>query len=330
MIIITGSAGFIGSNLVAEFEQRYPSKKIVVCDWFEKGDKWRNLSGRAVYDFIEPEMLFDFIQNNEDDDIEAVFHMGASSSTTETDVDFIMSRNYQSSMDLWKLCTIFDIRFIYASSAATYGDGNQGFDDDQSLPHLQKLHPLNPYGWSKHIVDKAIIQRVEAGEPTPPQWAGLKFFNVYGPNEYHKGGQKSVVAGLYPTIKEGKPAKLFKSYKDGYVDGGQLRDFVWVGDCVNVMMWLYENPTVSGIFNVGTGQARTFEDLAKAVFLALGKKPKIEYFDMPETLRDKYQYFTEASMKKLQNHGYNIPFTSLEEGVKNYVQNFLEKENPYR
>ncbi len=330
MIIITGAAGFIGSNLTAELENRFPHKKLILCDWFGEGDKWRNLAARKPYDMVPPEDLFDYIQEH-NNDIEIIFHMGASSSTMEKNVDYIMDVNYYFSLNLWNLCSTYSIRFIYASSAATYGDGSLGFDDDTSLTYLNKLRPLNPYGWSKHLFDLAVIQRVERKEAMPPQWVGLKFFNVYGPNENHKANQKSVISTMYPKVKEGKPARLFKSYNCTYPDGEQKRDFIWVDDCIEVMIWLYKNKTVSNIFNVGTGKARSFLDLAKAVFAASKKKEVIEYYDMPENLRDKYQYFTEANMKKLKSYGYKIPFTSLEDASKIYIEKYLNNEkNPYR
>ena len=219
---------------------------------------------------------------------------------------------------------------IYASSAATYGDGSVGFDDDGSPEGLARLRPLNPYGWSKHAFDRYVARTVTEGSRTPPQWAGLKFFNVYGPNEGHKGEQASVIAKLHPQVVDGQPARLFKSHRSDYVDGGQVRDFIWVEDCVDVMLWLAENRIVSGLFNVGTGQARSFADLARATFAAMGREAVIEYIDMPEALRDRYQYFTQASIGRLRAAGYQKPFTSLEEGVRRYVTGFLGAVDPHR
>lgn len=330
MIIITGAAGFIGSNLSAKLERAYTNKKIILCDFFGIDDKWKNLANRSPYQIISPDTLFDYIEQHKEA-IEIIFHMGASSSTMETDVDYLMKNNYCYSLSLWSLCAKHSIRFIYASSAATYGDGSSGFDDNIPLSALEKLRPLNPYGWSKHLFDVAIAKRIRNKEPSPPQWAGLKFFNVYGPNEYHKGNQQSVISTLYNKIKSDHPASLFKSNNKNYADGQQKRDFIWVEDCVDVMNWFYENEKVSGIFNVGTGEARTFADLAKAVLSSCNKEEKIEYIDMPEHLREKYQYFTQASMKKLRSHGYQKPFTPLEKAIALYVNQYLSNESfPYK
>jgi ADP-L-glycero-D-manno-heptose 6-epimerase len=262
--------------------------------------------------------------------MEVIVHMGAISATTETDADKIAANNFSLSLALWKWCAMSNVRFIYASSAATYGDGTAGFDDDWSIEHLAKLHPMNAYGWSKHLFDRRVARKIAQGSRKPPQFAGLKFFNVYGPNEYHKGGQQSVVAQVYPHAKEDAAYQLFRSHNPKYKDGGQMRDFIWVGDVVNVVMWLLDNPQVSGIFNVGTGKARTFLDLASAVYRALGKEPKIKFQDTPMAIRDKYQYFTEANMARLRAAGYDRPFTSLEDGVTQYVQHFLDCPDRYR
>ncbi len=329
MIIVTGGTGFIGSNLVAALEEK-GAKDIVVCDTFGEGDKWRNIAKRELRDIVHPDHLFDYLETHKDK-IEVIFHMGAISSTTEKDVDLIVETNVVLSRRLWKWCGTNGKRLIYASSAATYGDGDEGFDDVQSVEGLAKLKPLNAYGWSKHLFDRRVARVLEEkSEPIPPQWAGLKFFNVYGPNEYHKEDQMSVICKLYPQVVAGASAKLFKSYRDDYKDGGQLRDFVYVKDCVNVMIWLYENEKVSGLFNVGTGQARSFKDLAESTFKAAGKEPKINYIDMPEQLREKYQYFTEANISNLRQAGYDKEFTSLEDGIGDYVQNYMAKEDGFR
>ncbi len=220
--------------------------------------------------------------------------------------------------------------FIYASSAATYGAGEHGFDDDPSAESLARLRPLNLYGWSKHLFDRWLTAELDAGRPAPPQWAGLKFFNVYGPNERHKGAQASVVAGIYPKIVAGKPARLFASHHPRIADGDQRRDFVWVGDCADVVVWLLDHPEVSGLFNCGSGQARSFLDLANAVFAAIGRTPVIEFVPTPEQIRDKYQYFTEARMDRLRAAGYDRAFTSLEDGVATYIQCYLATPDPYR
>ncbi len=327
MIVVTGGAGFIGSNLVAGLAARGVTD-IAVVDRFRDGDKWRNLAKREVKALVRPEEVMAFLDRHAAE-VEAVLHMGAISATTERDVDKIVANNVALSMDLWSWCAWRGARFIYASSAATYGDGAQGFDDDGSVEGLAGLRPLNAYGWSKHLFDRRVARAVRDGEVTPPQWAGLKFFNVYGPNEAHKGDMMSVVAKLHPTLLAGEPARLFKSHRAGIDDGGQRRDFIWVGDCVDVMLWLLDHPQASGLFNVGTGKARSFKDLAQASFAALGQAPRITYVDMPETLRDKYQYFTQASIDRLRAAGYTAPFTELEEGVRRYVQDHLSQPDPY-
>ncbi len=328
MIIVTGGAGFIGSNIVEELEaQGY--KDIVVVDWLGTEDKWKNIAKRELAAIVAPENMFEYINKNKEQ-IEAIIHMGAISATTEKDVDLIIRSNFELSWKLWEFCRDNNKQFIYASSAATYGDGSLGFVDRSDLEYLNQLHPLNPYGWSKVLFDRKVSREVLEKRGTPKQYAGLKFFNVYGPNEYHKGGQKSVVAHIFPDVKIGNEVKLFKSHNSKYKDGEQLRDFVWVGDCVSVVMWLLKNPNVSGLFNVGTGQARTFYDLAKATWTAMGKEPKIGFKEMPETLRDKYQYYTQADLSNLRAKGYNKPMTPLEEGIRQYVQNFLNKEDAYK
>ena len=328
MIVVTGGAGFIGSNLVAALEARGITD-IAVVDRFGADDKWRNLAKRELAALTPPEQTLAFLDQHAAE-IDTVFHMGAISATTERDVDLIVATNIALSQEIWRWCAWRGARMIYASSAATYGGGENGFDDDGSCDGLAKLRPLNAYGWSKHLVDRRVARVVANGETTPPQWAGLKFFNVYGPNEEHKGDMKSVVAKLYPQLREGKVARLFKSHRPDYADGGQLRDFIWVGDCVDVMLWLYDNPNVSGLFNVGTGKARSFKDLALATFAAMEREPQIEYFDMPAELRGKYQYFTQARTDRLRSAGYDRPFTELEEGVRRYVQDYLATDDPYR
>ncbi len=326
-ILVTGAAGFIGSNIVAELSSR--GDTVVVCDWLEQGDKWKNLAKHVISDFIDPDNLMAWLEKN-GSDTKAIVHMGAISATTETDGDLILNRNFRPTKALWDWATEHRKSFIYASSAATYGDGDSGFDDDQSEEALARLHPLNLYGWSKHAFDKYVARLEKNGGKTPHQWAGLKFFNVYGPNEYHKEGMKSVIAQSYPKIAAGEAVTLFKSHNPKYEDGGQLRDFVYVKDCVKVILWLLDNPQVSGLFNLGTGQARSFKDLARATFKATGKTENIQYIDTPEAIRDKYQYFTEANMKKLREVGYGGNFYSLEDGIAEYVTDYLSKPDPYR
>jgi len=327
MFLVTGGAGFIGSNIVAALEEKGRGP-IVVCDRLRHGDKWKNIAKRELADIVHPDDLPGYLDTHRGS-IEAIFHMGAISATTETDADKIIDNNFKLSLYLWNWCTENHSRLIYASSAATYGDGDNGFVDDTDLEAQAKLRPLNPYGWSKVLFDRRILRKIKDGEPHPPQWAGLKFFNVFGPNEYHKGTMQSVVSHIYPKAAAGENAPLFKSHHPDYEDGGQTRDFIWVGDCIKVMMWLLDTPDVSGIFNCGTGQGRTFLDLAKAVYTALGKEPDISFIPTPEQIRDKYQYFTEADMNKLREAGFNGEFTPLEEGIRQYVQDFLHTDDPY-
>lgn len=323
-ILVTGGAGFIGSNIARAFAA--DGWRVVVADWLEDGPKWLNLRDILLDDVIRPEAVPAFVER-EGGRLHAIVHMGAISATTERDGDKIVARNIRPTLDLWDQCARKGIRFLYASSAATYGDGTDGFRDEEGAAALDRLAPLNAYGWSKLMADRRFAADVAAGRPVPPQWAGLRFFNVYGPGEAHKGDMRSVIHKIYPTAAAGEPVTLFKSHDPGYEDGGQLRDFVYVGDCVAVVRWLVETPTASGIFNVGTGQARSFADLAKAVFAAAGRDPRITYVDMPVSIRDAYQYFTEADVSKLRAAGFTRPFTSLEEGVRIYVTEHLRGRN---
>ncbi|HZW16782.1 MAG TPA: ADP-glyceromanno-heptose 6-epimerase, partial [Brevundimonas sp.] len=251
------------------------------------------------------------------------------SSTTEADADLIIRTNFTLSRDIWDWCALRDARMVYASSAATYGDGEQGFEDDDSLEGMASLRPLNAYGYSKMLFDQYAARQSDRGQ-SPSQWAGLKFFNVYGPNEYHKGGMKSVVAQIWPRVAAGEPVTLFRSHNPAYADGGQMRDFVFVDDVVDIVDWLLDTPAVSGVFNAGSGQARSFLDLANATFVAAGKEARVEYVDTPESIRDKYQYFTEARMERVRAAGFGGQSTPLEEGVRRYVQDFLATADPYR
>ncbi|MCZ8086478.1 MAG: ADP-glyceromanno-heptose 6-epimerase [Brevundimonas sp.] len=329
IIVVTGGAGFIGSNIVARLtgEDNYD---VVVCDRLETASsgKWRNLAKHDIADLWAPEELFDQLEGVADR-VSAIVHMGAISSTTEEDADLIARTNFSLSRDLWTWAAERRSRLIYASSAATYGDGAQGFVDNDSPEALGALRPLNAYGWSKALFDRYAVREAARGH-APRQWAGLKFFNVYGPNEGHKGGMKSVVAQIWPKVAAGEPVQLFRSHREGFADGGQLRDFVHVDDVVDMIGWMLGSREVSGVFNAGSGRARSFADLATATFAAAGREPQISYIDMPEILREKYQYFTEADMSRVRAAGYDGQSTPLEEGVRRYVQDFLSQSDPYR
>lgn len=327
MIVVTGGAGFIGSNLLAGLEAQ-GEKALVVSDRLDDGDKWQNVAKRSLYDIVRPGDLMPFLDSHRNE-VTAIFHLGAISDTTVLDTERLLETNFRLSVALWKYATKEGIRFFYASSAATYGDGSQGFDDDGSPEALSKFRPLNPYGWSKHLFDQYVAKAVREGQAEPPQWVGLKFFNVYGPNEYHKGRQESVIAQIFPDVKAGRPVRLFRSHNPDYLDGGQLRDFLWVGDSIEVILWLYAHPHVSGLFNLGSGKARSFLDLAHALFAAFNAKPRIEFIDTPEEVRERYQYFTQAEMSRLRQAGYNQPFHSLEDGIKRYVCDHLNTADPY-
>jgi ADP-L-glycero-D-manno-heptose 6-epimerase len=326
MIIITGATGFIGSNIAADLNSKGRTDLLLVDDLGNQG-KWKNIAKRRFLDLVDYREL-DQLLAKLDQPADAVFHMGANSSTTSTDGDEILRVNLHATMAWWRWCTDTGTPFIYASSAATYGDGCQGFDDDQSPEALDRLAPLNLYGWSKHQFDKWAVERAAEGK-APPQWVGLKFFNVYGPNEYHKGDMRSLVAKNTALIARGETIRMFKSHREGYVDGGQLRDFVYVKDCCAVMMRMLENRQVSGLFNMGTGRARSFFDLMQAIGTALGKPVNIEYVDMPESIRPNYQYFTQASMGRLEATGLGGVFQTLEEGVADYVSRYLTQPDPW-
>jgi ADP-L-glycero-D-manno-heptose 6-epimerase len=319
LIVVTGGAGFIGSHIVLDLAEA--GWRVVVSDLLRSGSKWHNLAAAQLHDVVRPDALFEWLGRHRDK-IPAIVHMGGVSSTTESDVDKFVENNIRLTLDLWEWCAANATRFIYASSAATYGDGSAGFRDDQSPATLAALRPLNAYGWSKHIIDRRLVDDVVRGRPTPPQWAVLKFFNVYGRNETHKGDMQSVVSKIFPIIKAGEPVTLFKSHNPRYADGGQLRDFVYVKDCVASVRWLLRNSMSSGLFNVGTGTARSFLDLVGAVCAALGRVPNIRFIDTPVEFRGRYQYFTQADITKLRVAGFDQPFHSLEDGIRDYVQSF--------
>jgi ADP-L-glycero-D-manno-heptose 6-epimerase len=326
MLLVTGGAGFIGSNVVASLNEAGRAD-IAVNDVLGSDAKWHNLAGRQIADFVPPAELARWLDGRK---LDAVLHLGAISSTTATDGDAIMENNFRLSLRLLDWCASNRTPFIYASSAATYGDGEQGYADDWSNGALKRLKPLNLYGWSKHLFDLALVERARRKDKLPPQWAGLKFFNVFGPNEYHKGEMMSLVAKRFDEAKAGKPVRLFKSHRSGIADGEQKRDFIYVDDAIAVVRWLMDTPAVSGIFNVGTGQARSFRDSMSAMFAALGRQPAIEYIDMPVSIRDSYQYFTQAETANLRRAGYNADFTPLEAAVKRYVDCYLDRTDRYR
>jgi ADP-L-glycero-D-manno-heptose 6-epimerase len=326
MLLVTGGAGFIGSNVVAALNDAGRAD-VVVCDVLGHDGKWRNLAKRQLADIVPPAELPDWLSGRK---LDAILHLGAISETTATDGDLVIETNFRFSMRLLDWCTANATPFIYASSASTYGDGAQGFRDDPSVDALKRLRPMNLYGWSKHLFDLAVAERAARGDKLPPQWAGLKFFNVFGPNEYHKGTMMSVLARRFDDVKAGRPVQLFKSHRDGIADGDQRRDFIYVDDVVRVMMWLLATPGVSGIFNVGTGKARSFRDLMLAAYAALGQAPNIRYVDMPEAIRGSYQYFTQSEVDRLQRAGYNGGFTALEEAVDAYVKGFLDRADRFR
>ena len=328
MLIVTGGAGFIGSNLLAELEARGLGP-LVVIDELGSGDKWRNLAKRALYDVAPPARLPEILARYAPR-VSGIFHLGAISDTTWTDGNAIVEHNIRLSFDLWDWCASHRIPLIYASSAATYGDGAAGFDDAQSCEALARLRPLNLYGWSKHVVDRKFLAVASSGGPAPPHWAGFKFFNVYGPNEYHNWPMRSVALQLFEQINRGEPARLFKSGRPDCVDGGQLRDFVWVDDVTDAMIWMFQSGAQSGVFNVGSGKARSFAELARAVFEALGKESHLQFIDMPPHLQERYQYYTEARLDRLRVAGWRRNTTSLEHGVRAYVRGYLVQEDRYR
>ncbi len=322
MIIVTGGAGFIGSAFVWKLNGE-GIEDVIVVDHLGTSDKWKNLVPLRFEDYLRKDDFFDMVC---DDDVpfevSAVVHMGACSSTTERDADYLWENNFAYTRTLAEWALDHDIRFIYASSAATYGDGSQGFSDDHGK--IPALKPINMYGYSKQVFDLWVLR-----EKLEKKMAGIKFFNVFGPNEYHKGDMTSVIFKAFHQIRQTGKVRLFKSYLPEYPDGGQMRDFVYVKNCVDVLWWLLKHPKTNGIFNLGTGRARTWNDLINAVYAAMNLAPDIEYIEMPEGLRNQYQYFTEADMGKLKKAGAPVDFPALEDSVRDYVQNYLQKPDPH-
>jgi len=318
MIVVTGAAGFIGSYFVSYLNKK-ERENIIVVDDFSYPEKNKNLNGKKIVGQIERTEFIEWFKENAEK-VTFVYHLGARTNTAEFDTELLNELNVEYSQSIWEICTEHKIGLIYASSAATYGLGEHGYKDSQEV--IDKLEPLNPYGRSKNEFDKWAFAQSE----TPPFWAGLKFFNVYGPNEYHKGRMASVIFHAHKQIEESGGMKLFQSHNPDYKDGEQKRDFVYVKDLAQVMLWLREAMPENGLYNMGSGKARTFLDLVNATFKAMGKEPKVSFIPTPEDIRDKYQYFTEADMSKLKEAGYTDDFTSLEEGVKDYVQNYLSEE----
>ena len=332
MIVITGGAGMIGSVIAWHLNKKLGRNDLIIVDHITHEAQWQNLVHRQYVEYLDKDQLFDFLDGNDGDvEITAVIHMGAISATTERDFNKLVEANIHYSQDLWGWCAEHEVPFFYASSAATYGNGAAGYDDT----HIEKLRPLNAYGYSKHFFDQWVLRQVAENAAQPPAWAGFKFFNVYGPNEYHKERMASVAFHTFNQVKDTGRMQLFKSNKADVTDGMQMRDFVYVKDCAEIIVHFLsqaiatKKPCKNAIYNIGTGKARSFNDLANAVMLSMDKAPQIEYIDMPEDLQGKYQYFTQASVAKLRAAGYTKAFTSLEEGVNDYVQNYLLSEDKY-
>lgn len=328
MIVITGGAGMIGSIIAWHLNTKLNRDDIVIVDRITHEDQWQNLAHRKYAHYLDKDQLMSWLEGRKD--IEAIIHMGAISATTERDFNKLVETNIQYSQNLWTWCATNEVPFFYASSAATYGDGNLGYDDAS----IDNLRPLNGYGYSKHFFDQWALRQVNNNLPTPPSWAGFKFFNVYGPNEYHKERMASVAFHTFNQFSETGTMKLFKGTKAGVEDGMQMRDFVYVKDAAAVVNYFLDaaiakKAAPNGIYNIGTGKARSFKDLAISVMQSMKREPHITFVDMPEDLQGKYQYFTEAAMNKLAAAGYTTPFHSLEDGVRDYVQNYLIQEDKY-
>ncbi len=326
MLVVTGGAGFIGSVLAAALNEAGRSD-LVIVDRFGHDEKWRNIAKRDFFEIVPVEALHSWLERF-GGEVEAIFHLGAISTTTFTDADEIIANNLNYSIALWRWCAAAKRPLIYASSAATYGDGTAGFDDAGGIDAFKRLRPMNLYGWSKHAFDLWALRQAVAGA-APPHWVGLKFFNVFGPNEYHKGDMMSLVAKNYRKLAAGETIRLFKSHRPDYRDGEQRRDFVYAKDCVAAMLWLWRQGRDSGIYNIGSGEARSFLDLINALGTACGRAPNIEFVDIPPEIRPNYQYFTEAKLTRLRQAGYNAPFTPLEAAVTDLVTHHLAQSDPY-
>jgi ADP-L-glycero-D-manno-heptose 6-epimerase len=326
MLVVTGGTGFIGSVLAAALNEAGRSD-LVIVDRFGHDEKWRNIAKRDFFEIVPVEALHSWLERF-GGEVEAIFHLGAISTTTFTDADEIIANNLNYSIALWRWCAAAKRPLIYASSAATYGDGTAGFDDAGGIDAFKRLRPMNLYGWSKHAFDLWALRQAAAGA-APPHWAGLKFFNVFGPNEYHKGDMMSLVAKNYRKVAAGETIRLFKSHRPDYRDGEQRRDFVYAKDCVAAMLWLWRQGRDSGIYNIGSGEARSFLDLINALGTACGRAPNIEFVDIPPEIRPNYQYFTEATLTRLRQVGYNAPFTPLEAAVTDLVTHHLAQSDPY-
>ena len=323
LIVVTGGAGFIGSNLVEEMACR--RQLVVVIDDFDNPAKWDNIRHPNIHDLVNWSEAFDWLDQHAQE-ISAVYHLGAISATTANNINLLLAKNVHFTNSIWEWCVRYEKPLIYASSAATYGSGELGFSDTMSLQELEALAPLNPYAWSKHIVDLRNARAAAVGAPQPPAWYGVKFFNVYGPRETHKGEMRSVALKLYETVKTGSHVELFRSHRPDFGDGKQLRDFVYVKDCVEVLLWLMQQRPESGIYNIGTGNAESFLEIANAVIAETRPQTDLRFIDMPEAIRERYQYFTQADIAKLRAAGYLTPFRTVAEGVREYVRALIAAE----